>query len=498
MAPKRQSLAGQAAIAVALFFGFYVLALALATILIYLPYAEYMYADRLPLHLVLPCLVGAGLILYVVIPRPDRFEPPGPHLRPARHPQLFEAITDIAERTGQQVPADVYLIPEVTVWVTERGGFLGIGSRTVMGIGLPLLRALNVSEFKAVLAHEFGHYSSGDTSLGPWVYRTRAAIERSVLQLGGRNTLLQAPFLWFARTFLKMTRDVARRQEFVADEIAACKLGSATIAGALKAVELQRPAFATYWEREVTPVLACGFIPPIPEGFRAYLQSEANRIDPEATLRERRPDDPVTDSHPTMPERLASLERYETPVTASEDEPAFSLLNPADDMDTRLLTTLFGHERVAQMTRISWDEVGRKVYVPAWRDMARQVLLTARSREPEFLYEAVLDPTGMVSAGRPSLEQMSPEDSAALIRYQLGALLATLLVETGWRPSVQPGREPEFMRGSETLRPFGLLDRVHEREIEREAFLDILTRAGIHAGKIQQLCETSPRPAATT
>jgi Zn-dependent protease with chaperone function len=69
------------------------------------------------------------------------------------------------------MPAEVYLIPEVNAWVGQRGGFMGIGSRRIMGLGLPLLETLNVSQLEAVLVHEFGHYYRGDTRLGPWVYK---------------------------------------------------------------------------------------------------------------------------------------------------------------------------------------------------------------------------------------------------------------------------------------------------------------------------------------
>jgi len=41
-----------------------------------------------------------------------------------------------------------------------------------MVIGLPLMQIMTVSQMRAVLAHEFGHYYGGDTKLGPWVYRT--------------------------------------------------------------------------------------------------------------------------------------------------------------------------------------------------------------------------------------------------------------------------------------------------------------------------------------
>jgi heat shock protein HtpX len=45
------------------------------------------------------------------------------------------------------MPAEFYVVDDVNAWVAERGGVLGIGGRRVMGIGLPLLQALSVSEF---------------------------------------------------------------------------------------------------------------------------------------------------------------------------------------------------------------------------------------------------------------------------------------------------------------------------------------------------------------
>jgi heat shock protein HtpX len=58
-----------------------------------------------------------------------------------------------------------------------------------MGLGLSLLQTLSVSQFRAVLAHEFGHFHAGDTKLGPWIYRTRAAIGRTLDGLARYNIL---------------------------------------------------------------------------------------------------------------------------------------------------------------------------------------------------------------------------------------------------------------------------------------------------------------------
>jgi hypothetical protein len=73
MAPRSPSLAGRAFLALGLMIGFYVLAMTIAFGLLYLPYAEVVYAKRLHFKLALFCVIGAGVILWSIIPRPDRF-----------------------------------------------------------------------------------------------------------------------------------------------------------------------------------------------------------------------------------------------------------------------------------------------------------------------------------------------------------------------------------------------------------------------------------------
>ena len=94
------------------------------------------------------------------------------------------------------MPEEIYLVSDFNAWVANRGGVMGFGSRRVMGVGLPLLQILTVSQFRAVLAHEFGHYYGGDTKLGPWVYKTRGTIGRTIGNLSQHSSLLQKPLLW--------------------------------------------------------------------------------------------------------------------------------------------------------------------------------------------------------------------------------------------------------------------------------------------------------------
>ena len=217
-AAQHMSLTTRALLAVGLLVGFYLLALGLAAVLLYIPYAEWEYANRLHTNVLIFCCGGALAILWAIIPRLDKFPAPGPRLDARDQPRLLQTIDAIAALTGQPAPAEVYLVSDVNAWVADRGGAMGFGARRVMGLGLPLLQTLSIAELRAVLAHEFGHFFAGDTRLGPWIYRTRSAIARTLENLHG--SLLQQPFIAYAKLFLRVSQAVSRKQEYAADALA--------------------------------------------------------------------------------------------------------------------------------------------------------------------------------------------------------------------------------------------------------------------------------------
>src|SRR5262249_2723298 len=119
----------------------------------------------------------AGLVLAMAVaPKIHKFKVPGSRLAAKTQPRLFALIADVAQATGQRMPAEVYVDGKVNAWVTERGGFLGLGKRRVLCLGLPLMATLTKTQLKAVIAHEFGHYYGGDTRLGPWIYKTHRSM----------------------------------------------------------------------------------------------------------------------------------------------------------------------------------------------------------------------------------------------------------------------------------------------------------------------------------
>jgi Zn-dependent protease with chaperone function len=272
MNPTTAWLVRRAALAIALMVGFYVMALAIGLGLLSIPVVAIAKNIRIPAKLLL-IPAGAGLtVLWAIVPRPDRFTAPGPRLDEASHPDLFRMIRDVAMATKQDLPSDVYLLNEVNAWVAHRGGVMGFGSHRVMGVGLPLLQALSQLELKAIIAHEFGHYASGDVRIGPWIYKTRAAIGRTLQDL--RGGWLEEPFKWYGEHFLRLTHDISRQQEFMADRIAAGVSGAAAMSSALRRVTALAPTFSSYLSNEVAPVLRAGFLPPITGGFDDFRRDE--------------------------------------------------------------------------------------------------------------------------------------------------------------------------------------------------------------------------------
>lgn len=87
-------------------------------------------------------------------------------------PHLFAFLRRLCDDAGSPFPASVYLGPEVNAAVFYDRSFVSLllPQRKSLLIGMGLVNALDVSELKAVLAHEFGHFAQSSMKLGQYVY----------------------------------------------------------------------------------------------------------------------------------------------------------------------------------------------------------------------------------------------------------------------------------------------------------------------------------------
>lgn len=481
------SLAARAILAVVLMVGFYFLAVAFASGLLYIPYAEVVYAHRLHPKLALGCVIGGLAILWSVLPRFDKFEAPGPQLTGQQHPRLFGEIESVAKSVGQQMPAEVFAVADINAWVAQRGGVMGFGSRRVMGLGLPLLRVLTRSQFRAVLAHEFGHYHGGDTKLGPWVYKTRGAIGRTLEALAGtdgKGSLLQLPFLWYGKIFLRITHAVSRRQEFVADELAARAIGSKPLIEGLRTVHGVAPAFASYWSSECAPVLNAGFRPPLVEGFNTFVQSgriaELIRQELDEELKSAKVD--PYDTHPPLKERIAAVEHLPAGDANGTEPAAITLLEEVTAVETQLLATMAGDEAAGKLTPIAWGEVCAKVYLPQWTNLVTMNARNLSGITPGSLPTLAAD---LETLGTRFVhvtgEKVERENAEGLGGAVIGAALALLLISQGGEPDATPGKPISVRLGSTEIEPFAVLQSLNSKETSAETWSKRCIDLGITA-----------------
>jgi hypothetical protein len=337
-----------------------------------------------------------------------------------------------------------------------------------MGLGLPLFSVLTVSQFRAVLAHEFAHYYGGDTSLGPWVYRTKMAIVRIFENVGSLGQLARIAILGvmylvvssvlsaYFKLFLRAINLVSRRQEYRADELACLVAGRQPLIDGLRAIHGAAMAWPFYWKNEVAPTLGDGTLPAITDGFARFLAaphiSDAVNKNLEKNLQEAKIN--PYDTHPPLRNRITATEKLSALSAQEDTRPATALLDRLQVLELQFVEDRIPDIKPGTLKYVSWDEVALRITIPAWQkavDQHATVLkgVTAESipgQIPNFpeIGSRIPDPAGML---------LAPDQRTQRAGQLFAAALALALIENSWELNVQPGVF-HLRRGTDELNPF--------------------------------------------
>ncbi|HYG17373.1 MAG TPA: M48 family metallopeptidase [Ohtaekwangia sp.] len=179
-------------------------------------------------------------------------------------PVLFDFIRKLAKETQTPFPKKIYLSPDVNACVFYNAGFwsMFLPVRKNLQIGLGLVNAVNVSEFKAIVAHEFGHFSQRSMKLGSYVYNVNKVIYNMLYDNEGYEETLYtwANLGWYFSIFAKITAGIvngiqwilqrvyavvnkrymalSRQMEFHADAVAASVSGSDPLITSLRRLDV--------------------------------------------------------------------------------------------------------------------------------------------------------------------------------------------------------------------------------------------------------------------
>jgi Zn-dependent protease with chaperone function len=176
-----------------------------------------------------------------------------------QEPLLFNYINQLADEAKAPRPHKVVLSSRVNASVFYHLSILNLlfPSKKNLEIGLGLINVLNTGEFKAVLAHEFGHFAQRSMMLGRYVYvaqqiATKVVNKRDALDafLAGLSQIdiriawigwILSILVWAVRSLIEVLfsivaiaeRALKREMEFQADLVSVSLAGSDAIIHAL-------------------------------------------------------------------------------------------------------------------------------------------------------------------------------------------------------------------------------------------------------------------------
>lgn len=176
---------------------------------------------------------------------------------------LFQLSEQVARDLDTRPIDEIRVTPGTDLCVYERGTWrekMDNRARRVLVVGAAVLNDFQISAFRSVLAHEYGHFSNRDTAGGDVALRVRNDMLKFYYAMvqAGQNTWLNVAF-HFLRAydfiFRRISHGATRLQEVLADRVAARHYGPAAFEAGLRHVIRQGAAFDFVAEREINEAL---------------------------------------------------------------------------------------------------------------------------------------------------------------------------------------------------------------------------------------------------
>lgn len=189
----------------------------------------------------------------------------------SEQPKLFSFIEKIADEVDTKHPKKVYISSDVNASVFYDSSFWSMffPIRKNLQIGLGLVNSVSESELKAILAHEFGHFSQKSMKVGSYVYNVNQVIFNMLYDNESFSNLAEgwasasAYFGVFVAIAIKIVQAIqwilrkvyevvnisymglSREMEFHADEVAANVAGSKPLVDSLLRLNLAAESYQT-------------------------------------------------------------------------------------------------------------------------------------------------------------------------------------------------------------------------------------------------------------
>lgn len=406
----------------------------LVALVIYIGKVNYLIIKLLIIPLALAAIVLRSM--WIKFPEPE-----GKPIRRTDAPRLFDLVNQVRTATNGPVVHKLLLTGDLNAGIVQRPqlGMLGWHQNYLL-IGLPLLHALSLQEFRAVLAHEFGHLSGNHSRFAGWIYRLRQTWSQILQNIQhnrrrGAEVIFEKFFNWYAPYFSAYSFVLARVHEYDADRCAVQLAGKQVTAQALINLELK----SSVVEQQFLPDLfkkADDEPDPPKDAFTRMLSALAEPIPADqrklwfaqSLMRRHNYDD----THPALVDRLTALGYTELSDTTALD--LFAIDDSAARADRELLN--FAPADLIGMRNRTWVERVR----PQWeqryqfvREAEKSLSELAQKAESQSLTIEEMWERARFTAGTKGYEPAIPilrellqqQSDHAAANYTLGeALLA--------------------------------------------------------------------------
>lgn len=298
-----------------------------------------------------------------------------------KEPKLYAFIREIVGEVKTDFPKRVYLSGDVNAGVFYDSNFWSmlLPVRKNLQIGMGLVNITTEVEFKAILAHEFGHFSQRSMKLGSYVYQVNQVIYNMLYENDSYDRLVNkwasisgyiSFFVAIATRIIRIIQWILRRMydlvnlsymalsremEFHADDIAAHVTGYVPFKEALLRLDFGEHAFQsvlTHYDLKVDKKIASknlfrdqlfvmNFLAsksklPLVNGFPLVSASEANKYNKSKLT--------ISDqwaSHPSNEERIKALESKHITREIGSGKPANELFKNAEKLQEKITSKIF-------------------------------------------------------------------------------------------------------------------------------------------------------------
>lgn len=312
-------------------------------------------------------------------------------------PKLFNFINTIVEEVGTDFPKKIYVSSDLNASVFYDSSFWSMffPIKKNLQIGLGLVNTITEQEFKAIMAHEFGHFSQKSMKVGSYVYNVNQVIFNmlydnesfdkmiqkwadisgyfsiflviAVKIIEGIQWILRKMYDYINLSYLALSREM----EFHADEVAANVAGFLPLKESLLRMDLADHSYASiinFYENKLTEnlkskniyleqnfvlrFLATESKLPFKNDLPLVSSFDVNKFNKSKLI--------IKDqwaSHPSTDERILNLERINITKENSNQNSANNLFNTIETLQENITHKLFSFvENSDKLTCLKIDD----------------------------------------------------------------------------------------------------------------------------------------------